>query len=469
MIIITQNKVRTRNVYHLTTTDSAGVIVHSETYDSRIEIRKDEEGRTLIVPLDHNGSIRSDLYKYLNNNKEFVKLASRRQMATALNLMYTFCDMLGFHPENLTVAAVKQLMDFLKGLSVQSAPGGTKTIRHSKTVNAYYSYIKAYVTYRGWNTRAFEDKRTFVRETVIGDIVVHTDGLKDSNRLKTDPFEKYITPMHLKPEQVVRLVEVIRKAGDTTTYILVRLQVGYGLRCGEALGITIEDIKKRKLPGKEEYKYFIILRNRCSDAYYQHCKWLMHPASRDVYGSEEYIRSRQWRIEISEGFYKILQAYYRNTRTPRLPAKLRERIESETLADSVEVTHGKPTSRNYYLFVGHNGRRFSAQTYNNHLKKYFTTVGIPVDQGTKQINCSHRLRHTFAMYLTTYGPQKVNRQQLRLLMRHSNVVSSEAYFTPTEEETLKMKEQFVSGIISMIPSMSDDIMSDIIKKDKHND
>lgn len=465
MDIITQKKVGTRNIYYLTTTDSAGIVINKQPFDCRIETMKTADGTRLIVPLDKDGNIRSDVYNYLNTTKAYEKWSTRRQIATSLNLLYVFCDLNVYDVKNLSTAEVKQLMNFLRGIAVRAEEGGQRTLRTAKTVNGYYGFIKAYIYDNEWRTKAFGHRVTVRKETTIGDITIEMKVSKDVNTLRTDPFERLTTPKHLKPEQVKELIVEIRKAGDITTYILVRLQVGHGLRCGEALGITIEDIKKKKL-ANGEYKYYIILRNRCSDADFQHCKGLYHPMSVEEYDTDDYRDSKKWLIEISEEFYHILTEYYKATRGTMFDAKKRAHIEKETRADSVETTHDKPSRKNYYLFVNSNGRLLSAQTYNNHLKKYFNLVGIPVDHGKKQTNCSHRLRHTFAMLLTTYGTQHASREQLMLMMRHASVFSSEPYFTPTEEEIFDMKEGLTQSIIENIPSLSDNDMGDFLRDTK---
>ena len=153
--------------------------------------------------------------------------------------------------------------------------------------------------------------------------------------------------------------------------------------------------------------------------------------------------------------YDSLMDYYRQTRGPRVSAERRRRIEEATAADQVERTGPVPTKKNHYLFVGENGNRLSGQTYNNHLKKYFDKIGIPVDKGSRQANCSHKLRHTFAMLLTTYTEHPASREQLRDMLRHRSVASGERYYTPTQEQVLQMKEKLVKAIYEMIPGLGD--------------
>lgn len=455
MITITQKRIKNHNVYYRTTTDSAGIPIRHEPFDCRISYET-KNGKKIIVLLDRDGNVRPDAYQYLNNDCEMKKFSTRVQMALAINLFHIFCDITGYNPKMLTTPQLKQLVMFLLGFSVKSQDGSTVSTRSPKTASGYYSFIKDYLYAREWSTQAFEQRKSYTLETTIGDITFQRKCFRDPNRPKVDSFERHITPKHLNLEQSRALVSNIRESNNKTLMLLVRLQIGYRLRCGEALGITYEDIKMRRNTQTGEIRYCIILRNRCSDRKDQHCKGLYQPFSADEYSQKAYKDSRRWEIDICQELYEELMTYFDETRNKRMTAERRKRMEEDTLADSVERS-GKATiasKKNWYLFVGRNGRRMSSFTYNYQLKKHFEAIGIMPDKGAKFTNCSHKLRHTFAMILTTYGTEKVTREQLRDLMRHLSVYSSEPYYTPTQEETIKMKEAFIESIHDLIPELN---------------
>ena len=453
MITITQKKCGTRNLYYKTETDSAGIAVSHEPYDCRLVIST-EGGRKLIIPLDKDGNIRRDLFRYLNETCRYEKFSSLRQTATALNLFHIFCDITGYDPADLSPSNVQELMRFFLGQSVRNHDDTPMTYRTPTTVNGYYAAVKKYVITNQWNTSAFVQFVPASRMTVIGDITMQSRYPRDPNRLKVDSFKKYITPKHLNPEQASALLKELKAAGDKTTLLIARLQIGYGLRCGECLGITLEDVKR--IRHGEGYRYCIILRNRCSDAPDQHCKTLYHPTSENEYSEGTYHNTEKWVVDIKESMYDMLVSYYEKTRGARMSAERRRRMEEETAADQVERKGGRvPSRKNYYLFVGTNGRRFTAQTYNNHLKHCYEKIGIPLDKGKKHANCSHKLRHTFAMMLTTYSDRKVSRGELRLQLRHRCIASGEKYYTPTEEQIFNIKSENVRAIYELLPGLED--------------
>ena len=453
MIFITQKKVGTRIVYYLVTTDTAGLVKDKKAYNCQIKTIE-QEGKKLIYLLDSDGKIRREADTFLNTLCTTTKYSTRRQMASALNLFHTFCDINAFSPEEMTKDKIKRLMSFMLGLTVQPDGDGTRILRHPRTVNTYYGFIKKYIKDMGWPDNAFQDKVSYRTETAIGDINITMKHFKDTNTLRIDPLRNSAPPMHLNLDQAKALIKAAQEAGNEADKLLIRLQIGYGLRSGEALGLTTEDIKKSKKTNKKEYDYMLILRNRFSDASWQHCKTLYQPFSPDEYQQKTYSDANKGEIPIDKDLYDSLMAYYENSRRTLCP-KWKKRMENETLADTVESPHVPNWEVNHYIFIGKNGRRLSRQTYNNHLQKLFDEIGIPRDQGVKQTNCSHKLRHTFAMILTTYGKTPVSAHQLRILMRHNSVTAGSSYFTPTEEEAAQMRKEFVESIIELIPGLSE--------------
>lgn len=450
MEYIAQKKQGTRNIYYRVITDTAGNITSMDPYDCRINVITDKDGKVLLVLQDRVGNIRHDPYSYLNEALKSVKLSTKRQIATALNLLYTWSDLTKADITKLNNAQVKDLMDFMWGASIKPVGKAPRTIRSPKTVNAYYGFIKEYVRHNDWLFKAFEQRVSYTREATIGEVTVEMRYTKDPNRMKVDQTERFTPPMHLNPKQAKALISVIRESGDKTTFLMVELQMGYGLREGECLGITREDIKKIKKPDGSGYRYVIVLRNRCSDGPDQHCKGLYHPTCVEEYAMKSYTGAIKWVVDITEKLYNDILSYDHDTREKRMKAERRQRLLNDTLADCVEPIKGRRSQQNHYIFVGKNDRRLSAQTYNNHLKKYFSAIGIESDHGKKHTNCSHKLRHTFAMMLTTYGKVKVTREQLRIMLRHRSIRAGEAYFTPTQEETIMMKEGFIQAVHELV-------------------
>ena len=453
MQIFTIEKQRQHSVYYRVTLDSAGLPVIKEKFDCRVT-KHTKDGFELVLVLDANGNIRPEPYKYLNETRRNTPYATRIQQGTALSLFHLFCDMAGLDPANLTSEDIHRFIEFLRGTSVQAEKGSRPLFRHPKTVNSYYGMVKMYLKTKNWSTGAINETVSVRRETPIGDTSFEIERQKDIHTLRIDQEERFHAPMHLNPKQLDTLANAILEKNDLRSYILMKLQSTYALRRGECLGITREDMKTEIVDG--ERRCTLILRNRVSDKPFQSCKRLYHPIKVEQYSSGTYKDMLAWTVDIDEDLYDCIEQYYKETRDPRtVPAKKLARIKENAKADNVEVnSFGISTEQNYYIFIGDNGRLLSGQTWNNHLKKYFKQIGIPVDSGSKKTNCSHRLRHTYAMYLTTYADKKATPEQVRIGMRHASISSGDAYYTPTEEEQLEIKREFRKQMFKDIPALS---------------
>jgi len=451
MQIFTIEQQKRHNIYYRVTLNEAGAPIRKEKFDCRVT-RLYENGVTYFLVLDKDGTLRQDAYKYLNVVRMNMPQSTRVQAATAIGLFHTFCDLACLDPSNLNSEDIHRFIDFLHGTTVHAEEGSKPLFRNPKTINSYYGMVKKYLKYKGWSKEAVSQTVSVKRETPIGDISIQIKAQKDIHTVHVDREARFHTPMHLTIEQIQKLADAILKENDIRSYILMKLQVCYGLRRGECLGLTLEDMKKEIDGDTVQYKLY--LRNRVSDQPFQSCKRLYHPQNIQEY--PQMTDMLHWEINVDENLYKLIEKYYRDSRSTRKnDAKRLERIKLETAADNVEVNKfGIAIEPNYYIFIGDNGRLLSGQTWNNHLKHYFEKVGIPVDKGSKKTNCSHRLRHSFAMFLSTYSSNPANAEQLRISMRHSSVVSGDAYFTPTDEEQLELKQKFLDEMFKVIPSLS---------------
>lgn len=135
---------------------------------------------------------------------------------------------------------------------------------------------------------------------------------------------------------------------------------GYGLRLGEVLGLTIEDIQEIRDNGK--LVPVIILRNRKSDARFQFAKGLPHIIDRRQYASRDYLAAIQ-KIIITYTLYEELIEFIEEKHT-ELMEKYPDNYK-QGYADIVSI-RDKPES-NHYVFLNRYGRVLSDQTWNNTL------------------------------------------------------------------------------------------------------
>lgn len=114
----------------------------------------------------------------------------------------------------------------------------------------------------------------------------------------------------------------------------------------------------------------------------------------------------------------------------------------------------KRNKKNYYLFLSHYLKPISPSNWNERLTNYYDEVGIPHDD-----NLNHKLRHGFAMHLAQ--DIKVSMFDVAILMRHRNPMSSAAYYNPTEEQLVALKEKF-QELSESTPDDSDDLAEKVV-------
>lgn len=454
MKIIQEEKAHQHSIFHLVEIDDAGGILKDEVFNYRVvEIKNPGQASTLII-LDEKGDVVADPTQYLATNRLLDAPATRRMVANALCHLYVHARMTGYDVEHMTTTNIGDFTAFLSGTTVHSYEGGRTTYRTATSVNNAYSMVKQYILDRGFDNAAFNIRRSTQVETNIQGVNITTTRYYDPNRLRTNPLYGETPPMHLTPKQANDLLNAIKQAGDEETWLAANLQVRTGLRPGELLGLTLEDFKvHRHLDGSEDY--YIVLRNRCSDMSYQFCKRLYHPRSTEEYNHDVYHHTLSWEVPITKKIRDGIIGHFEAFRASLSTAD-RKVFEDNVRADAVEVRGIKVPPENYYVFHGGHLNRLTQQTYNNHLKRYFEAIGVPVDHGTKVSNCAHRLRHTYAMYHAQYNPNKKEPEELRLMMRHASVASIQSYYTPLREDVLAAIRECSELMAESIPALDDE-------------
>lgn len=453
--IITEGKAGKRSIYYLNELDEAGLSISKQAFDSRIEVSVNNGSSTIFIE-DKDGHIRQKPFEYLNDIRRGKPLTSRLLMANAIQLMYNYCDIKHLNPESMSMAQVSDMINFMLGLGVEAEPGCSVTFRSPKTVNAYLGSIRTYLSEMGMDKSGFVLAQPISTISVIErDRLSRVPRIKTAVTVKTDPKRNREVPKHIRPHEMKEMVKLMRDAGDIQSLLICNLQYGYGLRSGEVLGITREDLVIEKY--HNETCYYVILRNRVSDHTFQYCKNLLHPLSIDEYTMGFY-KDSYWKIDIGEKLYNELIQYYTDSRDTRKIAgsfhcKNRDKLAEDKLSAILSNTRADSTEGglNYYLFVGDNGKVLSGQTWNNHLTKYYLAVGIEPDKGCRYANCSHRLRHGFAMWHAQYRKEPLSLLELMKLMRHASPDSTAVYYTPLPEDQVKLHEEYAAEMRELIP------------------
>lgn len=436
---ITEAKLGRNKVFYIVKTDDAGKEIEKKLFDFRV-IRKKSGGKLTMILEDENGLPIVNANKYLNEIVGALPVATRNLKANAIKILYLFAALKGYNAENLSRSQVRELINFLFGIDVRNEQGYEVTYRTTRVVNGMMSHIRTYLSEMEFGAENFyEVNPRRVPVPTIGGArpIIRT---RKAVGLRTDSKAGYRSVKHIRPNEMKDMADLMSAAGDVRALVLSELQYGYGLRAGEALGLTEEDVYQKK----HDDGYFVRLCNRVSDSDFQFDKNLPHPVSRDVYASERY-KANCTEVPILKTTYDHIQEYLRLTRSARKVGKEAARkIADNAVADSVD---GHET--NHYIFVSPNGKPYSLQNWNNCLRRYFKRVGIKADVGGRYNNCSHRLRHGFAMYHAQYSSNPLHVLQLMKLMRHKAITSTAIYYTPLPEDEIRMRNEVNENLAQM--------------------
>ena len=447
MIIVSKELFQNREVFYKKELDGAGQVLSSIRYDCRT-FKMEVDGRTVVMMLDRNGWIRKDPYIYVNDLRVGKPIGTRVQMATALQLFYTFCDIYSFDPRCLSGLAVERLIRFMTCLDLESEDGSILKMPSVETVKGYLALIRKFIRKMGFIEKGFEDSDS------VKHIIATPGGRQESiivsayslNRemLKSDPFKRFRLPKHFTPTQAQEVVRRMREKRDDMMLLIFMLGFGEGLRRGEILGLTREDFVTETDAETGEVLYYIILRNRVSDGPDQHAKTLMHPTRIDQYYNKLFRKSWQ-KIEIRKSLYDRAVGFYEKSRNvDKLGVNRYKAIQEATKADSWD---GIKVDNHYIFFSCYNGRYqcLSGNTLNNRLGSYFKACGLHLG------NVSHAMRHSFAMYHAHYAPVKMELEQLQNLMRHASPSSTAVYYNLTDEEKRQLRSIYNQELANLIP------------------
>lgn len=457
--IITEEKSRRRSIFHLCEIDETGHTLSREDFTFNIEkitrIREPQKdgtvrettvpghnpaGENLILIKDSQGVCIKEAYDWLNNLRADSPNKTRYVMAQAIAAFHMFFEMKGYNPAEATYAQIEEFVRFLLGASVRPEGNGKVTRRNAKTVNAWLSILRRYIRTKFPESKAFEifgsDDIRHAMTSAGAEGRRYRIADPNPHCLRVDPFTKQRLPTHPTPEQFVKLQNLAKNDPIEAVRICIILQYYKGLRCGELLGLTIEDLQTFTVDDEERYR--IVIRNRVTDNTDQSAKGKMHPLDKNAYKSSGYIASKD-EIEINKRMYALLMSYFKAAHSVEaLGFKQASKVRNATVADAVEKGGGP----NCYIFVNRQGRRLTAQTYCAHLKRLFKEVGLALDEDVKHYNVSHQLRHGFVMNRTQYSRCPETLLEAKASARHASITSTEVYFNELPEVIRERNEQF---------------------------
>lgn len=157
----------------------------------------------------------------------------------------------------------------------------------------------------------------------------------------------------------------------------------YGLRIGEVLGLTVEDIQGQDNTKKKD-SYRIVLRNRFTDKPWQFAKGCLNVTSRDVYKDDLYHEEGGGKqtINITAETFELIQEYIDETTSAfSMSDKAYENYCKKNIADKVSEND---VERNAYLFISKNYTPIAGGSWNKIMKNIFQEIGLQIDENKKK-------------------------------------------------------------------------------------
>ena len=365
----------------------------------------------------------------------------------ALKLLYSYETIIGAKLKDFTPSDVEMFKDFMLGIC---RPGETivferLTERSPETVNQYLGVYRKYLEYLQEKNEYLSARRGVsirTRNIATGEV-----NYSRSYKVKVSTAIKEEVPKYISLTDYSNIISLIRQDYTIMEECIVRLMYETGLRIGEVLGLTNEDIVPEHIDGT--FHNTVYIRNRLTDKRYQLAKTVMEPSSAASYKSKAYNTQNAGyqTVYITDELYELLGQYIDESHESARK-QYQSRYEKSTVADSV-----CGNSDNFYIFINNYGSRLSNVTWNDTLRKIYREIGLEVDEKIRDNNLSHRFRHGFAMFQI----QHMHRDSVELaaLMRHKSIASVMKYYRPTISDKIKLKESFAEELYGFIPELKE--------------
>lgn len=421
-------------------------------------IKKNYEGKEFIFLLDSNRKVIEKVFEYLNFTGKFNADNSIEQAATALKLVYSYSEIINKNIEDFSKGDIYYFSEFILGISVKGNINSFELSRKrgNSTHNLYFDAIRRYLTTNNINNEYFFEKRIVEAKSSGFGMFTHTQSRaieKYKTNKSTGTIESKFIPKYISNQEYHKIIDYIehrKSEHNERDKLIVNLMYGLGLRLGEVLGSTLEDIK---INNNRPDAGFLYIRNRLSDKKYQLAKTCHKPRNKEDYESKIYEEKDlgYQRVTLAPTLMREIQNYREQSRDMfSISSKRIGNIYELAKADCIEDS----TNENYYLFLNKNGTPLSSSGWNKVIKKIFQEVGIEIDKNFKKDNLSHRFRHGYAMYLIEIEHKDII--YVKEMMRHKNISSTLKYFNPHENEILKERERIQAKMLSKVKGDNED-------------
>ena len=390
-----------------------------------------------IFLLNSDGTVIRSVFKYINFSYYLNTINSKEVAANALKILFSYSEIISKEIKDFNKSDVQNLSEFILGISVtgNNSSFELKTSRSNNTHNIYFDVIRKYIEYVGIkNENFFEKVIVPISDERLGFFAHTKEAVVSKYKINKSSYtiNKNIVPKYIRNEEYNMIIDLLEQENTLNSLrdkIIINLMYTRGLRIGEVLGITFEDVKINKDNSRAGVLY---IRNRLSDKKYQLAKTCYKPKSKEEYNTRIYNEKDYGyqTVILPPNIIQDICNYRELSRDiENLSLEKIENIFNESVADSVESE-----DNNFYLFLNKNGAPLSSAGWNKRLKSIFSKLGIQLDVDVRKNNLSHRFRHGFAMFLIKNENKSIEYVQKQ--MRHRSVTSTLIYYNPEEEEIL---------------------------------
>lgn len=447
MIIVTE-KHNGNEIFFTIETSIKGSTNYKDIY-YRTAIRE-KDGFTYLLLYSPEMEPIHEVFSFLNYDKAGQSINSRLKSLQAMKLLYCYQDVISKKLDEFTVSDINGLKLFLRGISPkgESIKFNISTSRNSETINGYLSVYRQFLSYNGRTNEALMMKSA--KKTLISLPDSEIDyGMDHYTMNEKTPKRVVEIPKYISVEEFQKIINEIRANYTIREEIVVRFMYQCGLRIGEVLGITADDLVMEMIDGI--YCPVLYIRNRCSDKAFQNAKTCMKVTNPKQYRSKEYNTKGYGyqTVVLPEDLYSLVNEYIEEAHSWARETKKENYYES-TIADRVRKAEPFEDD-NYYVIINSLGRPLSQISWNNTIREIFIKLGIPIDKETRSNNLNHKFRHGFAMFNVKY--LKCNELQLKERMRHNSLQSVAAYFKPTISDAIEVKTDFTRTLYDIIPEL----------------
>lgn len=217
-------------------------IVHTKNIYYRI-VEQTVDNHNYIIILTPEREQLVSAFDFLNKGMKSDSYNSRRLAANALKLLFSFESIIEKRLHTFNYHDLQMFKFFLRGGTYTGTSYEIKnlTIRKINTINYYLSIYRRYLRYFGLANDYLFAKELYRHSFSKNHTLYASEKYKSSLRSGTKYLE---VPKYIRPDEFIKFIKRINEIRECSqrNACIIMLMYQSGLRIGECLGLTLEDI-----------------------------------------------------------------------------------------------------------------------------------------------------------------------------------------------------------------------------------